>query len=102
MRIHADPGTARRMKRSDSTGRRGTLVGILRVDAAFDGMAAELHVALPDAQPLPGRDPDLELHDVHARHELGHRVLHLQARVYLDEVELALVVEELEGAGTLV
>ena len=34
--------------------------------------------------------------------ELGHRVLDLQPRVDLDEIELAALVQELEGAGALV
>jgi hypothetical protein len=51
---------------------------------------------------LAGRDAYLQLHDVNPRHELGHRMLHLQPRVDLDEVELALVVQELEGAGAFV
>ncbi len=35
-------------------------------------------------------------------HQLGHRVLDLDARVHLDEVELAVLVQELHGAGTAI
>ena len=59
-------------------------------------------VALRERQLLAGGDADLHLHDVDAGHHLGHRVLDLHARVHLDEVELAVLVEELEGAGAAV
>ena len=56
------------------------------------------------AQQLLGDMVFVELPEVgdaiHAGDELGDRVLHLDARVHLDEVELAaLVHEELDGAG---
>jgi hypothetical protein len=38
---------------------------------------------------LPSSDMDLRLDDVDAGHLLGDRVLHLDARIDLDEVELA-------------
>ena len=47
-------------------------------------------------------DADLLLHDVDAGDHFGHRVLDLDAGVHLDEVELAVLVEELEGAGAAV
>jgi hypothetical protein len=42
------------------------------------------------------------LHDVDAGDQLGHRMLDLDAGVHLDEVELAVLVEELEGAGAAI
>ena len=51
-------------------------------------------------QPLALGDADLALDDVDAGDEFGDRVLHLNARVDLDEVELAgLVHQELHRAG---
>ena len=51
-------------------------------------------------QPLAGRDANLLLDDVDAGDELGDRVLDLQARVRLEEVEVpARVHQELERAG---
>ena len=78
------------------------LVGILGVDAALDGMAAHLDVALRKGQLLAGGDADLHLHDVDAGHPLGDRVLHLHPGVHLDEEELAVLVQELERAGAAV
>ena len=49
-----------------------------------------------------GGDADLLEHEVDAGDGLGHRMLDLQARVHLDEVELAVLVEELDRAGAAV
>ena len=51
------------------------------------------------AQLLAGGDADLFLHDVDAGDHFGHRMLDLHARVHLDEVELAVFVQEFERAG---
>ena len=47
---------------------------------------------------LARRDAQLPLDEVESGHEFGHRVLDLQARVHLEEEELAVLVEELDGA----
>ena len=98
--VDADAGPARHAERVDHAGRRRERLGVLGVDAALDGVAVERHVPLLERQALPRRDPDLFLDDVDAGDELGHRVLDLDARVDLEEEEVALVVEqELERAG---
>ena len=53
-------------------------------------------------QRLAARHADLLAHEVDARHELGDGVLHLEAGVHLEEPELAVLVEELDGAGVVV
>jgi hypothetical protein len=78
------------------------LVRIFGVHAALDGVALELDLALRERQLLAGSDHDLGAHDVDARDQLGDRVLHLHAGVHLDEVELAVLVQELEGARATV
>ncbi len=75
---------------------------VFRVDAALDRVAAHRDVALREGELLAGGDADLHLHDVDAGHQLGHRVLDLHAGVHLDEVELAVLVQELEGARAAV
>ncbi len=73
--------------------------GVLGVDAALEGVAAQLHVALRERQLRAGGDLDLGAHQVEARDELGDRVLDLDARVHLEEEELAVTVEQaLDGA----
>ena len=54
-------------------------------------------------QLLAGRDADLRLHQIDAGNGLGNRMLHLNARVHFDEVEVALLIhQEFDGAGIAV
>ncbi len=48
------------------------------------------------------RDADLLDDEVDAGDHLGDGVLHLEPRVHLDEVELAALVEELDGADAAI
>jgi hypothetical protein len=63
---------------------------------------AELDVLLREGQLLAGGHQQLRLHQVDAGDQFGDRMLHLDARVHLDEVELAVLVEELERAGAAI
>jgi len=78
------------------------LEGILRGDAAFDGVALEGHLVLAEGERLAGGHPELPLDQVHPRDQLRHRMLHLDAGIHLHEVEFAVLVEELDGARALV
>src|SRR3954463_7182865 len=63
-------------------------------------MTVERDVPLFERQALSGGNPDLLLDDIHPGNEFGHRVLDLDARIHLEEKEVALVVEEeLERTG---
>ena len=73
--------------------------GVFGVDAAFDRRAVNAHVLLRDRQRRAGGDLDLLVDEVDAGDHLGHRMLDLDARVHLDEVELAVLVEELDRSG---
>src|SRR5690606_38514290 len=66
------------------------------------GVAADDHIILGQAQRLAGADLDLLLDDVDASDHFRDRVLHLDAGVHLDEEELAVLIQELEGTGTTV
>src|SRR5262249_59901509 len=62
-------------------------------------VAVEADGVLPIAEGLAGGDADLLVDEVEPGHHLGDRVLDLDARVHLDEVEVAAAVdEELDGA----
>ena len=61
--------------------------GILGVDPALDGVAAQPAPVALEADRLARRHPDLLLHQVEAGDHLGHRVLHLDPGVHLHEVE---------------
>ena len=82
----------------DLSGRGQECHRVLGVDAALDGVAAELDVVLRDRQLAAGGDADLLEHEIDAGDHLGHRMLDLDARVHLDEIELAVLVQELDGA----
>ena len=98
------PGPAGREVALDDTGLWPEVVrGVLGVDAELDRVAAQADVLLAVAERLAGGDADLLGDDVDARQHLGHRVLDLDAAVDLDEVEVAVAVEqELERAHVLV
>ena len=67
-------------------------------------MPTRHQLLLAERQPLAGRDPQLQLDEVHAIDELGHRMLHLKAGIHLQKEELAGVRgrDELDGARVLV
>ena len=77
--------------------RRHERLRVLGVHAALDRVAVEGDLSLPERQPLARRDANLLFHDVDAGHELGDRMLDLEACVRLHEIELCLLVhQELE------
>ena len=65
-------------------------------------MAAQHDVRLRPGQLLARSDHELRLHEIDAGDEFGHGMFDLDAGVHLDEVELAVFVQELEGAGVAV
>ena len=76
---------------------------VFGVDAALHGPAFALHVGLRKAQLLARGHADHLFDQIEAGDQLGHRVLDLQARVHLQEVEvLVLADHELHRAGRLV
>ena len=69
----------------------------------FDRPAVQLHVGLLDRQFLAGGRADHQLDEIEAGDQLRHRMLDLQPRVHLEEVEIAILVDdELDGAGAVV
>jgi len=80
--------------------REETLGRVFGVQAHFHGMAAQGHLFLAQWQWVAGGDQQLPGHQVQAGNQLGDRVLHLQARVHFQEVELTVAVEQkFHGAG---
>ena len=65
-------------------------------------MPLEPDVALAVAERHAGRDAQLLAHDIDAADHLADRVLDLQPRVHLDEVERSILVEKLHRSGTAV
>jgi hypothetical protein len=75
---------------------------VLGVDATLDRVAAETDLFLGDGNRQAAGDAQLFADDIDAGDHLRDRVLDLHPRVHLDEVETAIFVEELEGAGAAV
>ncbi len=78
-------------------------VGILRIDPAFDGVAALFQLLLFQCQDLIVGYPDLFFHQVDTDDAFGDRVLNLQAGVHLEKVVIQAFVDyELDRAGARV
>jgi hypothetical protein len=76
---------------------------VLSVDPELDGVAVEVDIGLGDAERLTGGDAHLHGDEIEPGHGLRHRMLDLDPAVDLDEVVIALRVdEELERADVLV
>ena len=103
VRVDAHARAERRAEARDRAGRRPEVVlRILRVDAELDRVAAQLGAARR-REALARRDRELRAREVDPGQELGDRVLDLEARVHLDEVEAPLGVEqELDRPGAAV
>ena len=83
--------------------RQEVVARVLGVQADLDRVTVRREIVLPERQRSALRDLELEADEVETGDRLGHRVLDLEARVHLEEVEVALRVDdELDGAGALV
>ena len=93
VRIDADALAGRPARVRDASGAgHEVVVRVFRIDAAFDGPARRGAAAdCAQRAALARRDRDLLGDEVEAGHHLGHRMLHLDARVHLEEVELVAV-----------
>ena len=62
-----------------------------------------MDLLLGEGELLARRNADLLLDQVNAGHHLSHRMLHLDAGVHLNEVEVPVLVQyKLNGAGTVI
>ncbi|MNX99952.1 hypothetical protein D3C86_1324300 [compost metagenome] len=100
--IQTHAQAARRVEVGDRARRRGEGLGVLGVDPHLDGVAFEMDVFLREGQRQTGGDADLFADQIDARDHFRDRVLDLQAGVHLDEEELAVFPQELDGADAQV
>ena len=92
MRIDANAGPAGHEDGPElACGRHELVLGVLRVDAAFDGVAPSGDVFLANGKTLAGRDANLPSNEVDPVRDLRDRMLHLNARVHFHEIETAVV-----------
>ena len=105
-RVEADAESVRGEQLRDRAGRREELASgdVLGVDADLDRVAAArgVDLGLGHREFLAGGDTDLPLDEVDVGDHLAHRVLDLEAGVHLEEEELAVLEDELDGAGAVV
>src|SRR5271168_559270 len=99
--VEANAGARGDAARDDFARRREEIVaGVFSVNAALDGVAAQLDILLAQAQRLAGRDAHLHFDQVEPGNHFRDGMLDLEARVHFEEVEAALAVhQEFEGAG---
>src|SRR5690606_25450779 len=90
------------MEEGHGAGARQEAVRVFGVDPALDGVATDDHVFLLDAQRLASANANLLLDDVDAGDHLRNGCLRLNPGVALDEEDLAVFIEALEGAGAAV
>src|SRR6266849_5953058 len=93
--VYTHPGSTGSMEGDDLARRRGKRLRVLGVDAALDSMAALLDITLQYTfQAFAHGDQNLAFHQVDAGHHLSDRVLHLNARIHLNEVQIALLIHQ--------
>src|SRR5690606_4900905 len=101
--VPADARAGRQPQQLDPAGRgQERTEGVLARDPALDGVAVQPDVLLTERERLARSDADLLLHEVDAGDQLGDRMLDLDARVHLQEIEPAVLEQELDGAGVAV
>ncbi len=98
--IDAHAQAAGRMVVHDLAGGGAKRNRVLGIDAALDGMAVEFDVALRDFEAASSGHADLFEHEIDVGDHLGDRMLDLDARVHLDEVELSVLIEELDRSNS--
>src|SRR5258706_1383288 len=83
--------------------RKEAVIGVFRVDAHLDGVAALMQIVLPPWQRPAGGDGELRADQIDAGYFLRDRVLDLQSRVHLQKVKVVLRGDdELDRAGASV
>src|ERR1041385_8294354 len=68
--------------------------GILCIDAAFDGMAFELEIALRMFERFTHRNHDLIAHQIDAGHFFGDGMFDLDPLIHLEEKEVSVVIHD--------
>src|SRR5690606_18401641 len=104
VQVRVDPYavTARRVEVAHGARAWQAAGGVFGVDLVLDGVLVYDHSLLLQALGQAATDLDLLLEDVDTGDHLGDRMLHLDTGVHLDEEELTVLVEKLEGAGAAV
>ncbi len=104
--VETDTEPVRREQLRDRAGRREefALGDVLGVDADLDRVAATggVDLGLRHRQLFAGRDTDLPLDEVDVGDHLADGMLDLESGVHLEEEEVTVLEDELDGAGAVV
>src|SRR5690606_25099492 len=93
--VDAHAGPSRRFPARDESGRRGEVPRrVFGVNAALDRVPPDLHVALAEGERLARGDANHRLDDVDAGDQLRDGMLHLDAGVDLEQIEVLLLVHQ--------
>ena len=96
--IEPDIRATWRVKVGNLAGRRHESLMMLGIDPAFDGVTNQHDVFLRERQFLAVRNTNLLTNEVDAGDHFRHRVLDLDPRIHLDEVEISILIEEFHRA----
>src|SRR5271156_5623682 len=98
--IEAYPRACRRAPLENFSGRwEEIVVGILGINTAFNGMAAQRDVLLRERKWFTASNSNLKFHDVQRSNQFGHRMLDLEPRVHFEEIKAAVRIhQELDGS----
>ncbi len=102
MGVDANAGAARRVILGDTAGGWRKLVGILGIDAAFDGMTLSIHVSLANVQFFSCSDTNLRLHQINSGDRFSHGMFHLQTRIHFNEIKLVFLKQKLKCADATI
>src|SRR5690606_10784099 len=97
-RIDTNAEAAWRVEMRDRARRRNEGTRILSVDTALDRVAVETNPFLTNGKTAAGCDTNLLVHEVDTSDGFGNWVFHLETGVHFDEIELAIFIQELDGA----
>ena len=70
----------------DLTGRGRKSIRVFRIDPAFDGVPSKFDGREHFFEPFAGSHSNLRFHQIYSGHHLRHRMLHLNARIHLNEI----------------
>src|ERR1700704_5132800 len=81
----------------DLAGRGAERHGVLGIDSALDGVPLKLYIVLGEFEVGAGGHANLCENEVDVRDGFGDGMFDLDARVHFNEVELAILIEKLDG-----
>jgi hypothetical protein len=100
--VNSDAWAAWDIEPRDLPWRRGEGVGIFGIDPALESVTVAADIGLGQGKRFATRNPNAFSHDIDPGGHLGDWMLDLHSRIHLDEEELVVLDQELEGADTLI